>query len=469
MLMSINLPRGLMLINFSVITFFAFHCNLAWNQELANPQKIFADLDMSSYLIRGAGGFRLPPALSKIKVAIFDDGFTGYTAGSKLLPPRTRFIKPRANEPLEENHGYVMAQIFWAAVGGMYSQGDEDGPELFLLHTNGYDNLKDSVDFCIKNKIDIILQSKVSDWGSNFNGTGLINAVVDRAIDAGIVFVNAAGNLHNAVYYLDDILSVKNKDDGLEHIVLPGADNTLNFTNRRRGNRIDISLAWSDFGKDKTFASNKDLDLYLYQKVKDTRSGEIKFVEIGVSEKSQIGKRRPKNNPGSLINALSLERIVQDLDPGEYALKIIYREGKFTAADKLRVIVDARDRESVEFHEALGHYEIAAPADNPRVITVGAIDEISSRGPTAGKVQKPDVLMANSSVALKFAENNQPVDTKGSSTAAAIFAGAITLMKTYFTERVNTKDLKSYIVRLSNRPSSRGGIPTWTSPIPANK
>lgn len=435
----------------------------AWGQELLNSKNLFQVLNMTHFLDEDEkGNLLLPEELRSLRVAIFDDGFSGFKAGAKNLPPRTRLIKAKGNAPLKESHGYIMAQVFWASIGGAYSRSKDDGPELFLLHTNGLDNLEDAVDFCIENEIDIILQSKVTDWGSNFDGRGLINRTVDRAIDAGIIFINAAGNLHNTTYSKEGISLVR-KDDGLDHIALPGPDHTLNFVNNADNNHVDISLSWSDFGEDREYASALDLDLYLYEKVKDSKTGEVFFEEIGISEKDQIGRLRPKDNPNSSINALALERITGKLGPGTYALKIIYRSGRPTFHERLRVVVDAKNRESLQFREAQGKFEIAAPADNLRVITVGALDKISSVGPTADGRRKPDIVVPNSAIRVRFGK--ETITSQGSSSAAAMFTGAATLMMAR-SSRMSTQKLMNYFSVLDKLEVSRDGIPIWRSPSP---
>src|SRR5690606_5114880 len=72
--------------------------------------------------------------------------------------------------------------------------------ELHLYHTYGYSNLKAAVEDAIKRKVDIVLYSQTWEYGGNFNGRGFINALVNKALDSGILWINNAGNFGRSTF-----------------------------------------------------------------------------------------------------------------------------------------------------------------------------------------------------------------------------------------------------------------------------
>ena len=52
----------------------------------------------------------------------------------------------------------------------------------------------------VRERVDVVLYSQVWTFGSDFDGTGFINAQVSRALASGAIWINAAGNFGGAVY-----------------------------------------------------------------------------------------------------------------------------------------------------------------------------------------------------------------------------------------------------------------------------
>ena len=83
-----------------------------------------------------------------------------------------------------------MAQIVWAVAGSRPA-----GPKFFLLNANGPTMLRRAVRYAIEKQVDIILFSGSFEGGGNGDGKGPIDRIVYEAVDRGILWVNAGGQL----------------------------------------------------------------------------------------------------------------------------------------------------------------------------------------------------------------------------------------------------------------------------------
>ncbi len=123
---------------------------------------------------------------SRLKIAILDNGFLGFDPKKQLLPNSAELIPSASGiPPLPSSHGLAMAQILWSMTAK-----DEAGPHFYLLNTNGFTNLKAAIQFVVDQGIHIVLYSQVWTFGGNLDGTGFINALVQRALDAGVIWID---------------------------------------------------------------------------------------------------------------------------------------------------------------------------------------------------------------------------------------------------------------------------------------
>ncbi|HEX3152716.1 MAG TPA: S8 family serine peptidase [Gemmataceae bacterium] len=375
------------------------------------------------------------PDVEKLKVAVLDYGFDGVDGIRSFLPANTVLVEHYDPEFVRRHHlgdpefrkafapgnkhGRAMAQIVWAVTGQ-----NPRGPQFYLLNANGPTMLQRAVRYAIEQKVDLILFSNTFDGGGNGDGQGPINRIVQAALSAGIIWVNAAGNQGRHVYRGP----VEIMPSG-DLRVGPKLDRTiLRFRNRLDDNTVTVTLTWNDYQDTEDAGTTKDLDLI----VQDWK-GQV----IATSELRQVAGDRPAGD-GETRNPR--ERVVL---PGlaadrehAYRIKVRHRAGDFTTDDKIRVLVTAsRDGkvadpktgkpvDAVEFLDASDGGEIYPPADHPLVLTVGDAGTESSIGPTLDHRVKPDVILKNSEVAFTDGEVSA-----GASNAAAYFAGIVVLLK----------------------------------------
>ncbi|MGK5082778.1 S8 family serine peptidase [Bdellovibrionota bacterium FG-1] len=334
-----------------------------------------------------------PSSLSALKIAILDNGFSGFDSGKGQLPESAIFVAGPGNAQAPSNHGLGMAEIVWAMTGK-----HPEGPHFYLVNTNGFTNFKAAVDFVLQEHIDIVLYAQVWPFGSNFDGTGFINEAVNKATQAGVVWINAAGNFGEMVH---------------EAKIAPNTD--IEFKNTLDENEITITLSWTDFRASENYSTNKDLDLYVYDSQNKV---------VAKSELIQRGEAPPASGTSSLSSYARESLTLQSLERGTYRISVQDKSGNFEANDRFRVLLEPRQPGSATLTNPTSSAEIFAPADNPNVLTVGEDFTISSRGMTADGRIKPDVVIDASVVSF-----SNGTTVRGSSTASALLAGTLALMK----------------------------------------
>lgn len=295
--------------------------------------------------VRGAG----------VKVAIVDSGFDTYA--SKLgneLPANvvTRSFRPDGDLTPGTRHGTAVAEIVY-----------DIAPEatFYLINLSTDYDMPDVVDYLIAEDIDVVNMSLGWTVGP-FDGTSPVAQEVQRAIDAGIIWVNAAGN--EAENHWRGPFRDTNGDRWMEYA---GADITNSF--RVPGN--------SFFYVDVTWEGTADLDIAL-------RDSSGSILTWGAS--TQLPGSRP------------IESLVyyNDAPSSRQFSYSIYRwSGSPIRLDAFTASNTAYD---VEYNVKGG--SVNAPGDVTNVVTVGAtpwyatstVASYSSRGPTIDGRIKPDVL-----------------------------------------------------------------------------
>jgi hypothetical protein len=341
-----------------------------------------------------------------------------------------------------------MAQIVWAVTGQ-----NPRGPQFYLLNANGPTMLRRAVHLAINLKVDLILFSNTFDGGGNGDGRGPINRIVQDAVSAGIIWINAAGNQGRHVYRGPiDILS-----NGYLRLGSQRDAGGLRFRNLLDDNTITITLTWNDYRDVEDAGTTKDLDLY----VEDWQGQVIARSELRQVAGSQKASEGETRNPRErlVLPGLAAER---DRD---YRIRIRHRSGQFTADDRLRLLISAsRDGktpdpksgnlfDAVQFLDASDGGEIYPPADHPLVLTVGDASSESSIGPTLDSRLKPDVILRNSEVLFTDGEVSA-----GASNAAAYFAGIVALLKAA-EPRLETR----HLLDLARRPQPASAATTTTT------
>ncbi len=449
--------------------------------RLADPTAVRSRLGLSPEYDRIAG-------VEALKIAVLDYGFEGMGGAQGYLPASAvvvehydpEFVRKfdlgdpgfrKGFEP-SNRHGREMAQIVWAVTGSR-----PGGPKFFLLNANGPTMLRRAARYAIDQKIDIILFSGSFEGGGNGDGRGPIDRVVSECVAADILWINAAGNNHNRVYNGP----VRVLSDGYLRL-RDGRDvASLRFRNRVDENTITVTLSWNDYRGDEDAGTTKDLDLIV-----EDWTGR----RVGSSEKRQVsGVASPgpdeSLNPRErvvLANLAANPYVPADPEYG-YRIRILARKGRFTSADRVRVLLTASKEvsftpgsdvmtDAVEFVDATPGGEIYPPADHPLVLTVGDDSPDSSIGPTADGRTKPDLILRDSRT--YFTDGQVSV---GSSNAAAYFAGIVATMKAA-EPGLRTKHLQALANRgrilipttsATSRRGKPGGVPAqdlriWQTP-----
>lgn len=365
-----------------------------------------------------------------LKIAVLDKGFTGYEQEiGRTLPENTRYVAGPVASPadLKVEHGLRMAQILTS-----FMTDDMDAPqwapELTLFNVFGYSNLKSAVDEIIANKVDLVLYSEVWEYGGNFDGTGFINEQVTRATNAGVIWVNAAGNFGLTTYNS----KIETMDESW--VRLPDQNNALAIRcEAKKGKKcpLKIVLSWNDFKNDVNLGTKKDLDLALTDDL-------LNIVQSSALKQTTEDADRPG------YSKYPREIIQTDVNPGTYYIRVKNRSNNFKDRDQLRITIDG------EFLSMPSHSTdetLLNPADNTSVITVGASD--SDRSSASSRLGKPDVTAPS---AIELSEGGE---YRGSSNSAAIVAAGLGLLKSN-KPKLTRKDLLKMI--LQNQGSQDRGL-----------
>jgi hypothetical protein len=359
----------------------------------------------------------------QVKIAIFDYGFDGYQKEQGYTIPKNTEIKVRPGDtnfrdPQDVNtHGLAMAQIITQYMTKNYNRWSL-APKIYLYKSDGYSNFEWAIEDAIKNGVNVVLHSIVIEYGSNYDGRGFYNSLVDRATNAGIVWVNAAGNFGLTTY---NSKIAYNKDGWVEMRDLD--HNALPITCEAAYCNIRLVLAWNDF-KDKPMAgSNKDLDLYLFDK---------NFSHTIVSELTQVEYQDSRS--GETGYSLYPREIIETkISKGVSYVMIKAKSHNFSRNDSLRITADGNN---ISFPIRDKQESLLNPADNPNVITVG---EATDRSSVSQSLNKPE-LIAPSLV------TDHGKSYMGSSNAAAAVAAGIGLMK-----KINPSLDREDILKLATR------------------
>ncbi len=357
----------------------------------------------------------------EVKIAILDNGFRGYENEiGATLPPSTVYHKgPLAPDGEEDTHGLVMAQLVTALMTNNLTT--EKIPfSLHLLSAFGYTNLTAAVKTVVEEKYDVVLYAQTWEYGGNFDGRGFINTLINKAVEKGdTLWINAAGNFGLNTFNSDIQLA----EDSWVH--LPDSGHTLQVrceSVASGGCPLRAVLSWSDFSDDVETGTEKDLDFYMQDE-----SGKI----VGKSELQQKREISDKEKTQEGLSKYPREIVQADLKPGIYFLRVKARTRTFGSRDRLRITVSGA---GVLLSRRDSEESLPTPADNSRVVTVGASDsDISSRSKV---LNKPDIY-APSRISL---ENYLQV--QGTSMSAAIVAAGAAILKSIYADMTMEKFLQ---------------------------
>ncbi len=298
-----------------------------------------------------------------IKVGVIDpDGFFGYDQllGTDLpSAERISFMpgqNPRDLAQLTGPHGTACAEIVYEMAPGV---------ELYLAHSTSTVSFANAIDWMIESGVDIITYS-AGRPSEPIDGSGPSGIHVQRAIDAGILWVNSSGNFGQA--HLDMNYTDANGNGFHE---FPSGDEVLPVT--LTTDEILASLVWDDVW----VGSQRNYDLVLLQ---ENATGELE--EVASSRNVQAGSLG--DNPS--------EQIATRLQ-GDTAFLAISAPQP-TAGNRLNLLGNGMD-----FQYSIPEGSVASPADLETVLSVGAVnwsdgvlEPYSSQGPTWDGRLKPNIV-----------------------------------------------------------------------------
>jgi len=298
----------------------------------------------------GAGAFHAAGITgSGAKVAIIDLGFAGLSqAQARGDVPTSVNQHDLTGTGLTSGitHGTAVAEIVHEIA---------PGAELYLIKIGDEVDLDQAVTYCQNNGIDIINHS-LGWYNTNFyDGTGTIAEIAKRAIRAGVLWVNAAGN--EAESHWEGSFTDGNTDSW--------HDQSLSF-HAASGSQVVLYMTWDAWPQ-----ASSDYDLYLYDPASNL---------VASSTKHQTGTEEPTE---SIITTVPAS--------GTYTVRI-----KGSGSKKLEIYNLYHN-----ISPAMAASSILAPANVGDVVSIGAIDHVhyttgpqesySSQGPTNDGRAKPDL------------------------------------------------------------------------------
>ncbi len=341
--------------------------------------------------IRGAG----------VKVAIIDVGFAGLSAsqarGDLPLGLVTRDFTGTGMET-GLTHGTAVAEIVYDVA---------PAATLYLVKIGNEVDLDNAVTYCITEGVHIIVHALGWFNTSFYDGTGTIAQIVNRAVGAGILWVQAAGNFGRR--HLGPTFADANADGW--------HDTDVTFT-ASAGERILIYLTWDSWP-----ASADDYDLYLFDP-----AGNL----LASSTKTQAGAEQPTERVFTTATS-----------PGTYRARIQKVSG---AAKRLALFsvyhdITPRDEASSLVTPADVEAALAVAAIGWQNYTIGPVQPYSSRGPTKDGRAKPDLSGPDNVTTGVSYYNPFP----GTSAAAPHVAGVAALLKAE-NPALSTSDLRARIL-----------------------
>src|SRR4051794_22206501 len=351
---------------------------------------------------------------------------TAQAAGDVPAPAGT-FCRPQPCTVWKDNnpHGGGVAEVIHEMA--------PDAP-LFLASVSSTAQLQEAVDWFASNGVQIINKSSTAYYDGPGDGTGPTDAVVDDAVNQGMVWFNAAGNnagtsAKHGSYWRGPWTD----GDANGWLDFAFGDERLSFACY-----FINGLRWSDFGS----ANPTDYDLYIFDNVDDT-------VPIVTSTDRQSNGALPIESPKQPCSS--------PLDIDYLGVKLV-SPGNGTGGDTLEFMTNGTPLEY--FQNPYSASGPIADSANPGEISVGAIDppngtdiaEYSARGPTNDQRVKPDLSasagMLNRSVGPRFQGTSAASPTAAGAAALAISAGVAATPET----------IKSWL--LSNAVVDRGAVGT---------
>jgi hypothetical protein len=324
-------------------------------------------------------------------------------------------------------HGLKMAEILTYVATARSENGKIRAPqtlELRLYRTQGLTNLRQAIDEVIRWRADVVLQAEVWELGNHSSRRTFINQQVQKALDAGIFWINSAGNFGG--------LSIETSAPQAGYARFPGGVGSQSelfpiFCDRESGCDISLTLWWDALTDENGFMGDVlDLDLELFvtepigqgqRPMSPTGAGSWQAGQLlGESKLRQI---RSANEAPPGQSRFPRENIRARLPRGVFLARVSFVSYQQMTSSRPQETLKLRlqaQGEGLRF-AAVSEDSILHPADLRGVLTVGAID--TPRSSTSAILNKPEVV-APSLISLQDGTLVQ-----GSSNSAALVAGLV--------------------------------------------
>ena len=270
---------------------------------------------------------------------------------------------------------------------------------------------------------------------------------VDQAVDAGAIWINAAGNSAEDTWF-----GSYSDPDGDNRISFDGSDKEVNPISLQECRRYTVTLRWEDSWG----GANTDLDLYLANR----HTGELHSVVRSVNDQS--GNSADVPFEVFVFTAL--------INSDDYGLVIIHEEGPVPDWIQLELFSGPGG-----LGIPTGSGSIGNPAEsaNPGMLAVGAapfydtntIEYFSSRGPTPDGRTKPDIVGVDCAASVSYPrivrrDNGQECWFPGTSQASPHVAGLAALVKQRFPE-FTPEQVADYLKDTAQQRESPDPNNTW--------
>ena len=345
-----------------------------------------------------------------IKVGLIDLGFEGIVdlMGSEL-PAKVvarcytdigTFTQILADCENDDYHGTLVAESVI-----------DIAPEVSLYIANPISagDLRNTIEWMISEGV-VVIDHSIS-WTFDGPGDGTSPnsdsplKTVDRAVDAGIIWANAAGNHANSTWF-----GTYSDPDDDDLINFNGTDAIIDLQ-LLEGDLIRVQLRWDDSWD----GANRDFDLGIW----DFATEEIVADSFNLQE----------GNAGDIPYEQLVFMPPRD---GQYGVFVSHYSG--TVPDWLQVTVWGTD--FIEHYTETGSISSPAESANPGMLAVGAapwhdtttIQYYSSRGPTPDGRVKPDITGADCGATALFPLDESNNAFCGTSQSSAHVAGLAALV-----------------------------------------